>query len=76
MGITHGQLAGKWESQSGIQVCVTPELSVMTLSLNVTDSERQREEEEGSSEMVKRGVMHLERQMGRQKSQSGRERAS
>lgn len=48
----------------------------MTLSINVTDGERQREEEEGSSEMGKRGGMHSERQMGRQKSQSGRERAS
>lgn len=43
--------------QSEIQVCVTPELLVMTLSINVTDSERQRVEEESSSEVVKRGQM-------------------
>lgn len=57
-------------------MCGTPELSGMTLSINVTDSERRREEEEGSTEMVNRGGRHSERQMGRQKSQSGRERAS
>lgn len=36
---------------------MTPELLVMTLSINVTDSERQRVEEESSSEVVKRGQM-------------------